>query len=114
VTPYLRWALGIWPVQFPPCQLKLRPAPGFSCPDTPGIDAGGLRLILPSPRCESATMFGFKKRDPAAKLRRDYERLMAEAVDLQRRGDIKGFAEKTREAADLEDRIAKLEAAGPG
>jgi hypothetical protein len=33
-------------------------------------------------------MFGFKKRDPAAKLRRDYERLMAEAVDLQRRGEL--------------------------
>ncbi|MDG1048794.1 MAG: DUF6435 family protein [Planctomycetota bacterium] len=58
-------------------------------------------------------MFGFKKRDPAAKLRRDYESLMAEAVDLQRRGDIKGFAEKTREAADVEGQITQLEASKP-
>ncbi len=58
-------------------------------------------------------MFGFKKRDPAAKLRRVYEDLMAQAVELQRRGDIKGFAEKTREAADVEDQIARLEAAKP-
>lgn len=58
-------------------------------------------------------MFGFKKRrDPAAKLRREYEKLMAEAVELQRSGDIKGFAEKTREAADVEERIAALESEG--
>ena len=62
---------------------------------------------------ELTAMFGFKKRDPAARLRRDYEALMAEAVDLQRRGDIKGFAEKTREAAELEDRLAALEDSEP-
>ena len=100
-------------MQFPLSQLKLRREPDSSHPDTPGVYTRRIRLILPRPRCEPSAMFGFKKRDPAAKLRRDYERLMAEAVDLQRRGDIKGFAEKTREAADLEDRIAKLEAAGP-
>jgi hypothetical protein len=76
-------------------------------------DIAPIGLILRPPRREPWGMFGFKKRDPAAKLRRDYEGLMAEAVDLQRRGDIKGFAEKTREAADVEDQITQLEASKP-
>ncbi len=67
------------------------------------------RLIPAGAVNEDRGMFGFKKRDPAAKLRREYEGLMAQAVELQRRGDIKGFAEKTREAADIEQQMADLE-----
>ena len=33
--------------------------------------------------------------------------------DIKMEGVIKGFAEKTREAADVEDQIARLEAAKP-
>lgn len=69
---------------------------------------------IPAPRRGEppGAMFGFKKKDPAARLRREYERLMAEAVELQRRGDIKGFAAKTQEASEVEQRIAALEAEG--
>ena len=71
------------------------------------------RLIPAGALNEDRAMFGFKKRDPAAKLRREYEGLMAQAVELQRRGDIKGFAEKTREAADIEQQMADLEGPKP-
>lgn len=71
------------------------------------------RLIPAGAANEDGGMFGFKKRDPAAKLRREYEGLMAQAVELQRRGDIKGFAEKTREAADIEQQMADLEGQEP-
>jgi len=54
-------------------------------------------------------MFGFLKRDPAAKLRAQYAKLMKEATDLQRKGDIEGFAAKSAEAAEVENRIEALE-----
>lgn len=55
-------------------------------------------------------MFGFLKNDPAKKLRREYEACMKAAIDLQRKGDIKGFAAKSEEAAELEKRLAEAEA----
>ena len=57
-------------------------------------------------------MFGFLKRDPAAKLRAEYAKLMEEATALQRKGDIEGFAAKSAEAAEVEDRIEALEREG--
>ena len=51
-------------------------------------------------------MFGLFKKNPAQKLQKQYERLMTEARDLQRSGDIEGFAAKSAEA----DRVfAELE-----
>ena len=55
-------------------------------------------------------MFGFKK-DPVAKLRKEYEACMKAATDLQRTGDIKGFAEKSEEAATIERRLIAAEQA---
>lgn len=54
-------------------------------------------------------MFGFKKKDPLAKLRKEYEACMAAAIELQRQGDIRGFAAKSEEAAELEKRLAEAE-----
>ncbi|MEM6672597.1 MAG: DUF6435 family protein [Planctomycetota bacterium] len=54
-------------------------------------------------------MFGFLKNDPAAKVRKKYEAKMAEAIELQRSGDIRGFAERSAEAAELEKELLALE-----
>jgi len=54
-------------------------------------------------------MFGFKSPDPLAKARAEYEACMRAAIELQRKGDIRGFAAKSEEAAKLEARIAELE-----
>ncbi|MEM6531351.1 MAG: DUF6435 family protein [Myxococcota bacterium] len=54
-------------------------------------------------------MFGFLKPDPAKKLRSQYARLLEEAQALQRRGDIKGFADKTAEAEEVGKRLDALE-----
>lgn len=43
-------------------------------------------------------MFGLFKKDPAKQLRQQYEKLLEEARDLQRKGDIKGYAQKSAEA----------------
>jgi hypothetical protein len=52
-------------------------------------------------------MFGLFKKDPAKKLREQYARLLEEARDLQRAGDIKGFAQKSAEAEEV---LKQLEA----
>jgi hypothetical protein len=61
-------------------------------------------------------MFGLfsKKNDPAKeleKLNQQYEKLLAEARDLQRKGDIKGFAVKTAEAEEVMNKIVAAKAA---
>lgn len=53
-------------------------------------------------------MFGWFKRDPVAALQQRYERLMREAMELQRHGDIPAFAVKDAEAREV---LAELEAA---
>ncbi len=59
-------------------------------------------------------MFGFLKSDPAAKLRKKYEATMAAAIELQRSGDIRGFAAKSEEAAELEKQLDALENSSKG
>ena len=54
-------------------------------------------------------MFGFAKKDPVAKLRKEYEALMAAAIELQRKGDIRGFAAKSEEAATVEKQLIEAE-----
>lgn len=49
-----------------------------------------------------------KLKDPTRSLQRHHNRLLLEARDLQRKGDIPAFAKKTREADDLEKRIEEL------
>ena len=43
-------------------------------------------------------MFGFLRPDPKKRLQKRYMQLMEEARDLQRRGDMPAFAEKSAEA----------------
>jgi len=53
-------------------------------------------------------MFGLFKKDPIKKLQKEYEKLMAEATELQRNGDIKGFARKSDEAEAVMKKIEDL------
>ena len=46
-------------------------------------------------------MFGLFRKDPAKKLEKEYQKLMVEAMQLQRKGDIKGYAQKIAEAEAL-------------
>ncbi len=49
-----------------------------------------------------------KLKDPSRALQREHARLLKEARDIQRKGDIPAFAKKTREANDLEKRIEEI------
>ena len=53
-------------------------------------------------------MFGLFKKDPAAKLEKEYKKLLTEAMELQRNGDIQGYALKTEQAEKLEKQLAEL------
>jgi hypothetical protein len=53
-------------------------------------------------------MFGLFKKDPAKKLQEQYARMLEEARDLQRKGDIKGFAQKSAEAEEILKKIEEL------
>ena len=54
-------------------------------------------------------MFGLFKKDPIKKLEKQYEQLLEEAMQLQRGGDIKGYAAKTAEAERVMDQIVELQ-----
>lgn len=55
-------------------------------------------------------MFGLFKKDPVKTLQKKYEKLMEEAMHIQRGGDIKGYAAKMAEAEEVQKEIEKLEA----
>ncbi|MEM6455941.1 MAG: DUF6435 family protein [Acidobacteriota bacterium] len=55
-------------------------------------------------------MFGLFKKDPKKALEKRYAKLLEEARDLQRGGDIAGFAKKTEEAEAVAAEIDALEA----
>ncbi|MEO6595039.1 MAG: DUF6435 family protein [Planctomycetota bacterium] len=57
-------------------------------------------------------MFGIFRRDPAKKLEAEYLRLLEQARDLQRDGDIRGYADATTRAEQLAQQIEKLQADG--
>ena len=50
-------------------------------------------------------MFGLFRRDPIKKLEVEYRKLLEEARDLQRSGDIQGFAAMTDRAESLAQKI---------
>lgn len=54
-------------------------------------------------------MFGLFKKDPVQKLEKIYQRLLEEAMNLQRGGDIKGYAQKMAEAEEIQKQIEILE-----
>lgn len=58
-------------------------------------------------------MFGFLKSDPRSKLEKRYKKLMAEAVQVQRSGDLRAYAKKMKEAEDVEAEIEAIDGAEP-
>ena len=50
-------------------------------------------------------MFGLFKKDPAKKLEKQHRKLLEEAMQLQRGGDIKGYAAKMAEAEEVEKQL---------
>jgi|TARA_B110000902_G_C14107044_1_gene512879 hypothetical protein len=55
-------------------------------------------------------MFGFFKKDPRKKLQTQYEKLLYDAMILQRQGDIMGYSTITEEANKVLDQIVLLDA----
>jgi hypothetical protein len=55
-------------------------------------------------------MFNFFKKNPTAQLEKKYEKLLEEAMQLQRKGDIKGYAIKSAEAEEVLQEIEKINA----
>lgn len=53
-------------------------------------------------------MFGFFKKDPIAKLQKEYERLLEKARDTQRKGDIKGYAASMEKAEEILNKIEQM------
>jgi hypothetical protein len=53
-------------------------------------------------------MFGLFKKDPTVKLEKKYQALLEEAMQIQRSGDIKGYAKKMAEAEEVMEEINKL------
>lgn len=54
-------------------------------------------------------MFGLFKKNPLKKLKQDYAQCLEQARDLQRKGDIKGFAAMTDKAEEILQQIDILE-----
>ncbi|MFN7118426.1 MAG: DUF6435 family protein [Saprospiraceae bacterium] len=53
-------------------------------------------------------MFGLFKKDPIKALQKQYQKLMEEAMHLQRNGDLKGYALKVAEAEAILKQIDSL------
>ena len=51
-------------------------------------------------------MFGFFKKDPVKKMEKEYYALLEKGRDIQRSGDIKGYAQIM---ADAEELLKKIE-----
>lgn len=62
-------------------------------------------------------MFGFLKPDPARKLRKQYDAKLDQALQAQRNGNIRGYADLTAEAQAIWKELEPLEnqdQRGPG
>lgn len=53
-------------------------------------------------------MFGLFRRDPAKKLEAQHRQLLEQARDLQRKGDIQGFATLSAKAEEVAKKIEAL------
>lgn len=53
-------------------------------------------------------MFGLFKKDPVKKLEKEYQKLMEEAMHIQRGGDIKAYSAKVAEAEEVLKKIEAL------
>lgn len=54
-------------------------------------------------------MFGLFKKNPTKELEKKHERLMAEAMTIQRSGDLKAYAAKIDEAEKVMDEIVRIQ-----
>ncbi len=54
-------------------------------------------------------MFGLFKKDPAKKLEKAYKATLEEATQLQRNGDIQGYALKMEEAEKIAAQLQELQ-----
>ncbi len=50
---------------------------------------------------EKKSMFKLFRKDPNKKLEKEYQKLLEEAMQLQRKGDIKAYAKKMDEAEQV-------------
>lgn len=53
-------------------------------------------------------MFGLGKKDPTEKLKKQYEKLLAEALQRQRNGDIEGYSRLSQQAEEVLKQIDAL------
>lgn len=53
-------------------------------------------------------MFGLFKKDPIKKLEKEYEALMAKAMEIQRSGDLKHYARLIEESESIQQKIIEL------
>ncbi len=54
-------------------------------------------------------MFGFGKKDPAAKLKKQYQEILAQAQQRQRNGDIEGYSRLSQQAEEILKQIDAIE-----
>ncbi len=54
-------------------------------------------------------MFSFLKSDPVKKLKKDYEKKVADAMNAQRNGDIKTYSSLIAESEKMWDKIQAAE-----
>lgn len=53
-------------------------------------------------------MFGLFKKDPVKKLEKEYQELMAKAMEIQRTGDLKHYARLIEESEAIQMKIQEL------
>lgn len=53
-------------------------------------------------------MFSLFSKNPTKKLEKEYKKVMLEARDIQRSGDLKLYAKKMEEAEIIAEKIAQL------
>jgi TRAP-type mannitol/chloroaromatic compound transport system substrate-binding protein len=53
-------------------------------------------------------MFGLFKKDPVAKLEKEYQKIMEEAMHVQRSGDLKAYARKIEASEKILEQIQAL------
>ena len=56
-------------------------------------------------------MFSFLKKDPIAELNKQYTALLQQALEAQRRGDIRSYSKLSSEAEELAIKIDALKSA---
>lgn len=53
-------------------------------------------------------MFGLFKKDPIKKLEKQYKHLMEKAMEVQRSGDLRQYANLIEESEAIQDKIQEL------